>query len=102
EIEKAWKMVDTAYEKEQRAKETIQSLKEEIGNLSRLVEHGAGLSMGQEHSLNDLLTMKEDLTRERDQLLAEVVKLRESLMQATNQKQETERLKEEAEQNMMQ
>ena len=49
EIEKAWKMVDAAHEKETRAKETIQSLKMEISNLSKLVETGAGLSVGQEH-----------------------------------------------------
>ena len=49
EIEKAWKMVDAAHEKETRARETIQSLKLEIANLSKLVEQGAGLTMGQEH-----------------------------------------------------
>ena len=48
EIEKAWKMVDVSHEKEARAKETISQLKIEISNLSRLVEQGAGLSMGQE------------------------------------------------------
>lgn len=42
-------MVDASQEKEQRARETIQSLKLEITNLSRLVEQGAGLTMGQEH-----------------------------------------------------
>lgn len=51
EIEKAWKMVDAAHEKETRARETIQSLKLEIANLSKLVEQGAGLTMGQEHRL---------------------------------------------------
>ena len=35
EIEKAWKMVDAAHEKEGRAKETISQLKHEIQNLSR-------------------------------------------------------------------
>lgn len=49
EIEKAWKMVDAAHDKEQRARETIQSLKLEIANLSKLVEQGAGLTMGQDH-----------------------------------------------------
>ena len=48
EIEKAWKMVDTAHVKELRADETIQVLKVEIGNLTKLVEQGAGLSLGQE------------------------------------------------------
>ena len=42
-------MVDAAHDKEQRARETIQSLKLEISNLSKLVEQGAGLSMGQDH-----------------------------------------------------
>merc|ERR1719389_993409 len=50
EIEKAWKMVDASHEKEQRAKETIQQLKLEITNLSRLVEQGAGLTLGQENT----------------------------------------------------
>ncbi len=42
-------MVDAAHEKETRARETVQSLKLEIANLSKLVEQGAGLTMGQEH-----------------------------------------------------
>ncbi|CAH2322492.1 cilia- and flagella-associated 58 [Pelobates cultripes] len=100
EIEKAWKMVDAAYEKEQNAKETINLLKEEINNLTKLVEQGSGFAMGQEHSLNDLLNMKEDLTKERDQLLSEVVQLRENLMVASQQQQEAEKAKEETEQNI--
>ncbi|XP_006630821.2 cilia- and flagella-associated protein 58 [Lepisosteus oculatus] len=94
EIEKAWKMVDSAHEKEQRAKETIHSLKQEISNLTKLVEQGAGLSIGQEHGVNDLLKIKEDLTKERDELLTEVVNLRESLTKATAKQQEIEALKE--------
>ena len=84
EIEKAWKMVDAAYEKEQRARDTIQSLKMEIANLSKLVEQGAGLGMGTEHSVSDLLKMKEDLTKERDELLEEIVRLREANRTATD------------------
>ena len=41
EIEKAWKMVDGAQGKETRAKDTIVQLREEISNLSKLVEKGA-------------------------------------------------------------
>ncbi|XP_050813955.1 cilia- and flagella-associated protein 58 isoform X1 [Gopherus flavomarginatus] len=100
EIEKAWKMVDAAYDKEQKAKETILSLKEEIMNLTKLVEQGSGLSLGQEHNIRDLLRFKEEVTKERDQLLSEVVKLRENLIQATEQQQETERAKNEAEQSI--
>ena len=42
EIEKAWKMVDASHDKEARAKETIQQLKLETSNLSKLVERGSG------------------------------------------------------------
>lgn len=38
EIEKAWKMVDIAHEKEIKAKDTITQLKQEVANLSKLVE----------------------------------------------------------------
>ncbi|EMP37624.1 hypothetical protein UY3_05201 [Chelonia mydas] len=102
EIEKAWKVVDAAYDKEQKAKETILSLKEEIMNLTKLVEQGSGLSLGQEHNIRDLLKFKEEVTKERDQLLSEVVKLRESLIQTTEQQQETERAKNEAEESIAQ
>ncbi|XP_064600239.1 cilia- and flagella-associated protein 58-like [Liolophura sinensis] len=90
EIEKAWKMVDAAHEKETRARETIQSLKLEIANLSKLVEQGAGLTMGQEHSVNELLKIKEDLTKERDEQLSEIVKLREQLNNSHEQQQKLE------------
>ncbi|KAL1504201.1 hypothetical protein AB1Y20_010610 [Prymnesium parvum] len=66
EIEKAWKMVDAAHDKETRAKETIQQLKHEIQNLSRLVEQGAGLSIGQENTVNELIKVKTELAKERD------------------------------------
>ncbi|RXM29358.1 Cilia- and flagella-associated protein 58 [Acipenser ruthenus] len=102
EIEKAWKMVDAAHEKEQRAKETIHALKQEIANLTKLVEQGAGLSMGQEHSVKDLLKIKDELTKERDELLTEVVNLRDGLTQATAKQQEIEAWKEEVSENMTQ
>jgi hypothetical protein len=38
-----------------RAKETINQLKDEISNLSKLVEKGAGLSMGQETMVKELV-----------------------------------------------
>ncbi|XP_041476507.1 cilia- and flagella-associated protein 58-like [Lytechinus variegatus] len=97
EIEKAWKMVDASQEKEQRARETIQSLKLEITNLSRLVEQGAGLTMGQEHSVNELLKVKEDLTKERDEQLSEIVKLRDSLAEASKKQTKAEEDRTEAE-----
>ena len=55
-------MVDAAHDKEQRARETIQSLKLEISNLSKLVEQGAGLSMGQDHRFGNHYHYKITLT----------------------------------------
>ncbi|KAK3589418.1 hypothetical protein CHS0354_020747 [Potamilus streckersoni] len=100
EIEKAWKMVDAAHEKETRARETIQSLKLEIANLSKLVEQGAGLTIGQEHSVNELLKIKEDLTKERDEQLAEIVKLRDQREQARITEENLEKMRAEAEEKI--
>mmetsp|Transcript_9189 Transcript_9189/g.18313 ORF Transcript_9189/g.18313 Transcript_9189/m.18313 type:complete len:872 (-) Transcript_9189:80-2695(-) len=80
EIEKAWKMVDASHEKEQRAKETIQALKGEITNLSRLVEQGAGLTLGQENTVNELSKQKEELTAERDNLTQQLVTARNEIV----------------------
>ncbi|KAJ8415995.1 hypothetical protein AAFF_G00380170 [Aldrovandia affinis] len=93
EIEKAWRMVDAAHEREVTAKDTIQNLKHEISNLTKLIEQGAGASMGQEHSLNDVLNVKSELVKERDELLTEVTNIRESLTKAIASQQEMETLK---------
>lgn len=51
---------------EARAKDMINQLKLEMNNLTRLVEAGAGLSIGEEATMNELLKQKEELTAERD------------------------------------
>jgi len=86
ELEKAWKVSESSVEKAQTAKETIQSLKLEIANLTKLVEQGAGLTTGQENNVNELMKAKDELTSERDKLLDELVKLRNQLEDA-NEKQ---------------
>ena len=90
EIEKLWRMVDTAHEKESRARDTIHQLKLEIANLTKLVEQGAGITFGPDeryrltqhinstsytshhNSTQDLVKQKEELTRERDEQLDEI------------------------------
>ncbi|NWU05769.1 CFA58 protein, partial [Cephalopterus ornatus] len=98
ELEKSWKMVDTAYEKEQKAKETINSLQKEIACLNNLMKERAG----QEYNVEELLELQEEVTKERDELLSEVVKLRQSLAEVTEQQEETEKAKNEAEQSVLQ
>jgi len=101
EVEKAWKMVDAAHEKEAKSKESSHRLKTEIEQLSKLVEQGAGLTMGQEHSVNELLKIKEDLTKERDEQLTEISKLREQLGDAQGTQMKLEEDKQEAEEKIM-
>ena len=73
--------MDAAHEKEGRAKETIQSLKHEIQNLSRLVEQGAGLSIGQENTVNELVKVKAELAREREAQATQISSLMQEIQQ---------------------
>ncbi|NWH34370.1 CFA58 protein, partial [Chloropsis hardwickii] len=98
ELEKAWKMVDKAYEREEKTKETINLLEKEISRLNNLMKERAG----QEYNVEDLLRFQEEVTEERDELLSEVVKLRQSLTEITEQQQKTEKAKNEAEQSVLQ
>ena len=66
-------MVDAAHDKESRARDTINQLKLEIANLTKLVEQGAGLNFGQDASVQELMKQKEDLTKQRDKQLEEIV-----------------------------
>jgi len=97
EIDKAWKMVDVAQEKEKKAKRTIQCLRAEIQNLTKLVEKGAGLNIGQESTVNELLRLKEELTKEveannkkMEQMQRHEVTLREELEANLQEKQNYE------------
>lgn len=96
ELERAWKISDASLEKEQSAKEAIQSLKQEIANLTKLVEQGAGLTMGQEQNVNELVKTRDELLNDKDKLLDELVKLREVLEQSQGKNLEYEKKLEEA------
>ena len=95
-MEKAWKVSDSSQEKEQTAKETIQSLKLEIANLTKLVEQGAGLTSGQENNVNELMKSKDELTAERDKLLDELIKNRSLLDESQAKEVDLEKKIEEA------
>ena len=56
--------MDGAQDKEKRARDNVQALKKEITNLTRLVDQGAGVSIGHENIVNSLMKDKEDLARD--------------------------------------
>lgn len=76
-------MVDAAHDKESRARDTINQLKLEIANLTKLVEQGAGLNFGQDASVQELMKQKEELTKERDAQLEDIVKVRSTMNKST-------------------
>lgn len=81
EMEKTWKLVYMSQEKEARAKETIGQLKDEMANLSKLVERGAGLSMNQENLVKELRQAKEELQRQVDEQGAALTMIEGQLME---------------------
>ncbi|XP_026787942.2 cilia- and flagella-associated protein 58 [Pangasianodon hypophthalmus] len=102
EIDKAWEMVDAAHEKEKRAKDTMKNLQQEVDNLTVLVEQGAVLPSAEVQSVDDLLKIKEQLTAERDELLSELVTLRDNFEKATTKQHEAEEANMKAQETILQ
>ena len=75
EVERAWKLIDVAKEKEESARNIIQTLRAEIANLNQIVEQGSGLSIGQDNTVHNLMREKEDLKKERDEKLKQIQEL---------------------------
>ncbi|TNM84644.1 hypothetical protein fugu_008822 [Takifugu bimaculatus] len=82
ELDKAWKMVDAANDKEKRDKEAIKNLKDEI---AKLMEQAKQSVPSAEQEQIDLLNPIEALTKERDQLLTTAEDLREKLKETIRQ-----------------
>lgn len=81
EMEKTWKLVNASQEKETKAKETIQALKDEMSNLSKLVERGAGLSINQENMAKELRQAKEELERQLEEQSAQLEMIENQLIE---------------------
>ncbi|KAG5487707.1 hypothetical protein LSCM1_08071 [Leishmania martiniquensis] len=64
EIETAWAKADAAHEQEQRSRELLHTLRQQVSELDATVEKTAGLSMGQEAYLRDLLAVKKEREEE--------------------------------------
>lgn len=58
EVDKAWKLVETAKEKEEKARKIIGELKSEIAQLHKTVELGSGLQFSQDNTVQQLMQTK--------------------------------------------
>ncbi|KPA73604.1 hypothetical protein ABB37_09736 [Leptomonas pyrrhocoris] len=83
EIETAWAKADAAHEQEQRSRELVTALRQQVTELDALVEKTAGLSMGQEAYLRDLLAIKKDREEEAITLNAALYRTAAEHQQAT-------------------
>lgn len=68
EIEKTYRMLELSKEREERNKQKIENLHSEIRHLQSLIDQGNNISSGQSNTVNELLLVKEELTKERDNL----------------------------------
>ena len=59
EVDRAWKLVESAKEKEEQARKIIQDLRGEIAHLSKIVEGGTSLSVSADNSVQQMITEKE-------------------------------------------
>lgn len=83
EIETAWAKADAAHEQEQRSRELVNTLRQQVTELDASVEKTAGLSMGQEAYLRDLLAVKKDREEEAVTLHATLHRTEAEHQQAT-------------------
>ena len=62
EVDRAWKLVDSTKEKEERSRKIIQDLRQQVEQLNKIVDR----SVGQENSVQDLIRKKEELKKENE------------------------------------
>ncbi len=64
EVEKAWKLVEQAKTNEEKARKIISDLKNEISHLSKIVDKGSGLNVGEDNSVTKMMEEKAKLENE--------------------------------------
>ena len=79
DIKKAKEAVEEAKERDERAKETIQQLKVEVSVLQNAIDQAATSGNNNEQLIPELQKQKEELLKERDSQLAQIVQLREEI-----------------------
>jgi len=78
EVDKAWRLVEQAKEKEEKARKIITDLKGEIAHLHKIVEQGSGLSFSQDNTVQSLMQAKEELKKELTNKTQQVLALEEA------------------------
>ena len=64
EKDRAWKIVETAKKKEERARCIIQDLRAEIAHLTKIVEGGTSLSVSADNNVQKMIDEKETLKKD--------------------------------------
>ena len=112
EVDRAWKLVETAKEKEERARRIIQDLRAEIAHLTKIVEGGTSLSVSADNNVQKMIDEKEQLKKElaaKTEQQAEVEQSKLEIEQKANllqinlnaKESEFKTLKQENEQNLI-
>ncbi|KAJ4450717.1 hypothetical protein ANN_02147 [Periplaneta americana] len=91
DIEKAWKMVDSAHAREENSQEVIENLRQQINRLSSEMEQRARLGLDQVDESGSAKKDRENFLRERERLLHEIVILRERLSNAVTLQEDLEK-----------
>jgi len=108
EVEKTWKLVEQAKNNEEKARKIISDLKNEISHLSKIVDKGSGLNVGEDNSVAKMMEEKAKLENEIatkndfiNQLEQQKTTLMERISRMENdilrEKEEVERIKHENE-----
>ncbi|KAK2953721.1 putative Cilia- and flagella-associated protein 58 [Blattamonas nauphoetae] len=84
EVDTCFKMVNASREKERLAKETIEQLKTEIANLSKLVDQGPSASAEQEAAIQELQRVRDELLGERDHLSQQINQYKQETLDGVN------------------
>ena len=87
EVDRAWRLVEQAKEKEEKARKIIQDLKGEIAHLHKIVEQGSGLTFSQDNNVQQMLQQKQALQqqlKQKDDHVADLELAKASIQEHAN------------------
>ena len=61
EVDRAWRLVESAKDKEERARKIIQDLRGEIAHLTKIVDNGSTLSVNADNNVQRMIDEKDEL-----------------------------------------